>query len=116
MQHIGERARDVPIAAHVRDVAVRLILAMHPDHATALPTVRQYLCYGASPRGAQALVPAGKVRALVDGCIIAAVEDIHALARPALRHRGVRNFEGEADATATDDTIAAALHSVGRRA
>lgn len=116
VERMGELARDVPIASHVRDVAVRLILATHPDHATAPPTVRHYVRYGASPRGAQALVLAGKVRALLDGRFNVAAEDIHALAKPALRHRVVRNFEGEAEAISTDDIITAALNSVGPRA
>ena len=88
--------RAVPVAAPVRDYASAIILATHPDHQTASPLVKKYVRYGASPRGAQTMVLGGKVLALVDGRYNVAFADVRRMARPALRHRLILNFEGEA--------------------
>jgi MoxR-like ATPase len=108
-------AREVPIASHVRDYVVRLLLATHPDSATAPTAVRKYVRYGASPRGAQAIVLAAKIRALLEGRLNVAFEDVRALAIPALRHRVVLNFEGEAEGLATDEVIEDVLAKTGER-
>jgi MoxR-like ATPase len=108
-------AREVPIASHVRDYVVRLLLATHPDSATAPTAVRKYVRYGASPRGAQAIVLAAKIRALLEGRLNVAFEDVRALAIPALRHRVVLNFEGEAEGVATDEVIEDVLAKTGER-
>ena len=100
-QHV---AREVPIAEHVLRYAARLITATHPDR-TELDSVRSYVRYGASPRGLQTLVLAGKVRALLEGRFNVAFDDIAAVARPALRHRVFLQFEAEADAVTTDQII-----------
>ncbi|MDQ6876667.1 MAG: AAA family ATPase [Candidatus Dormibacteraeota bacterium] len=97
-------AREVPIAEHVLRYAGRLIIATHPSR-TELDTVRRYVRYGASPRGLQTLVLAGKVRALLDGRYNVAFEDLTAVARPALRHRVFLQFEAEADGVTTDQII-----------
>jgi len=97
-------AREVPIAEHVLRYAARLIIATHPDR-TELDTVRRYVRYGASPRGLQTLVLAGKVRALLEGRFNVAFEDLAAVARPALRHRIFLQFEAEADSVTTDQLI-----------
>jgi len=89
--------REVPIASHVRDYAVRIVLATHPESSLAPENVRRYVRYGASPRGAQALVLAGKIRALLAGRYNVAFEDIASIAPAALRHRIILNFEAEAD-------------------
>jgi MoxR-like ATPase len=102
-------AREVPIASHVREFAVRLVLSTHPSSEAAPDPVRQFVRFGASPRGAQALVLAGKIRALLDGRYSVAYEDIQAVAAPALRHRIILNYEGEAEAVSTDAIVAAAL-------
>jgi len=78
--------REVPIAEHVLRYAGRLIIATHPNR-TELDSVRKYVRYGASPRGLQTMVLAGKVRALLEGRYNVAFEDLAAIARPALRHR-----------------------------
>jgi MoxR-like ATPase len=88
--------REVPIASHVRDYAVRLVLATHPQAPQAPAIVKQYVRYGSSPRGVQSLVLAGKVKALFDGRFNVSFDDIHAIAVPCLRHRLILNFEGEA--------------------
>ena len=108
-------AREVPIASHVRDYVVRLLLATHPDSATAPAAVRKYVRYGASPRGAQAIVLASKIRALLEGRLNVAFEDVRALAAPALRHRIVLNFEGEAEGLNTDEIVGEVLSKIGER-
>jgi len=106
--------RQVPAARAVKDYAARLILATHPDHPSAVPLARQYLRFGSSPRGAQALVLAGKVRALMQGRLNASCEDLQAVALPALRHRLLLNFEGQAEGITSDQIIAQLLEQVPR--
>ncbi len=98
--------RDVPIAKPVQSYAIRLVLGSHPNspHATAM--VNKYVRYGASPRAAQALVVGGKIRALLNNRLHVSAEDIRALAMPALRHRILLNFEGEAEQIDTDRIVA----------
>lgn len=98
-------ARDVPVGERVLQMAARVVLATHPESEYAPDSVRQYVRYGASPRGGQALIAAGKVRALMEGRYNVAFEDIEALACPALRHRFFLNFEGEAQGLSTDQLI-----------
>jgi MoxR-like ATPase len=98
--------RDVPIAAHVEKYAARLLLATHPGSGYETPMVKQYVKYGGSPRGLQAMILGGKVRALLDQRYNVSVEDIKHVAAPALRHRLILNFEGEAEEVRTDAIIA----------
>jgi MoxR-like ATPase len=105
-------ARSVPIAPHVTAYAVSVLAATHPDNARAPELVREYVRYGGSPRGAQALVLAGKIQALLDGRFNVAVDDIRAVALPALRHRVIRNFEGEAEGITSDAIVRAVLEAV----
>ncbi len=104
--------RQVPVASHVKDYAVRLVLASHPKTETAAPIVNQYLRFGSSPRGAQTLLLGGKVRALADGRFNVSFEDIEAVAAPALRHRFIPNFEAEAEGVTTDHVVAEILKHV----
>jgi MoxR-like ATPase len=97
-------AREVPIADHVLRYAARLIMATHPNRSE-LDSVRKYVRYGASPRGLQTLVLAGKVRALLEGRYNVAFEDLAAVAHPALRHRVFLQFEADADSITTDQII-----------
>ncbi|TVQ54364.1 MAG: AAA family ATPase [Phycisphaerales bacterium] len=97
--------RRVIIAPHVQDYAVRMVMATHPGGELATPQVNKFLRFGASPRAAQTLVLAGKVKALLDGRANVSVEDIRASALPALRHRCLLNFEGEAEGKTTDEII-----------
>lgn len=97
--------REVPVAPHVQEHAVHLVLGTHPDNEFATDEVKQYVRYGSSPRGAQALILASKVRALLEGRFHVAFEDIDFVARPALRHRMILNFEGQAEGIETDDLI-----------
>jgi len=97
--------RQVVIAPHIQDYAVRLVLATHPQGSLATPTVNQFLRFGASPRAAQAMVLAGKVRALLDGRANVSIDDIRAAVLPAMRHRCLLNFEGEAEGKTTDEIL-----------
>jgi MoxR-like ATPase len=108
--------REVPVASHVKDYAVRLVLATHPRTDTAAPIATQYLRFGSSPRGGQTLILAGKVRALTQGRFNVSFDDIEAVAAPALRHRLIPNFEAEAEGITTDHIIAQILKDVPRDA
>ncbi len=105
-------AREVPIAAHVTTYAARLVQSTHPDGPAAPPDVRQFVRYGASPRGLQALVLAGKIRALLDGRHNVAVEDIQASVLPALRHRLILNYEGQAEDVTPDRLLGEVMRAV----
>ena len=105
-------ARAVPIAPHVTAYAVTLLAATHPDNARAPGLVRDYVRYGGSPRGAQALVTGGKIFALLDGRFNVSTDDIRAVALPALRHRIILNFEGEAEGITSESVIRAILDAV----
>src|SRR6266511_3096065 len=100
-----ELVREVPMASHVRDLAATIVLASHPQWERAPDATRRFVRYGASPRGAQALVLGAKVRALSDGRYNVSVEDVRAMALPALRHRIILNFEGEAEGVDVDRLI-----------
>src|SRR5262252_2756306 len=106
--------REVPVASHVKDYAVRLVLATHPKTETAAPISSQYLRFGSSPRGGQTLILAGKVRALTQGRFNVSFDDITAVAASALRHRLIPNFEAEAEGITTDHIIAQILKDVPR--
>jgi MoxR-like ATPase len=103
-------AREVPVASHVKEYAARLVLATHPQNGS--PVARKYLRYGASPRGAQSLVLAGKILALVKGRYNVAFSDIREAAAPALRHRLILNFEAEAEGVRPDALIEKILAEV----
>jgi MoxR-like ATPase len=108
--------REVPVASHVKDYAVRLVLATHPKTETASPIASQYLRFGSSPRGGQTVMLAGKVRALMQGRFNVSFDDIEAVTTAALRHRLILNFEAEAEAITTDHIIGQILRDVPRDA
>ncbi len=108
--------REVPVAAHVQDYAVRLIMATHPGTPSAAPEATRYLRFGSSPRGGQALLLAGKVSALAHGRFNVSFEDIESAVAPALRHRLILNFEAEAEGLTTDNVIDAVRKHVPRDA
>ena len=105
LQGMIETARAVPVATHIKEYAVQLLLATHPDQEDAPEAVRKYVRYGASPRGLQALILTAKALALMDGRYNVSLEDIQAVAFPALRHRMILNFDGLADGITTDELI-----------
>ncbi|CAN5394115.1 MoxR family ATPase [soil metagenome] len=98
-------ARDVPIASHVMAYAIRLLRGTHPETERVPEIVKTYVRYGASPRGAQAMVLGAKIHALLDGRFNVAYGDVQAVAAPALRHRVILNFEGEAEGISTDSVV-----------
>ena len=105
-------ARGVPIARHVTEAAARIIRATHPDDPMAPELVRRYVRYGASPRGMQALILAGKIHALLDGRFNVALDDLRAVAYPALRHRLILNFEAQAEGISADTVITKVVEQV----
>src|SRR3954463_16438183 len=116
LSELMQVVRNVPVATHVKDYAVRLVLATHPKTDTASPISNQYLRFGSSPRGGQTLILAGKVRALTQGRFNVSFDDIEAVTMPALRHRLIPNFEAEAEGITTDHIIAQVLRDVPRDA
>ena len=102
-------ARDVPIASHVMAYAIRILRGTHPDTERVPEIVKAFVRYGASPRGAQALVLGAKIHALLDGRFNVAYGDVQAVATPALRHRVILNFEGEAEGIGTDAVVRAII-------
>jgi MoxR-like ATPase len=106
--------REVAVAAHVRAFAVSLLEATHPEHASAPALVKRYVRFGASPRGAQACLLAAKGRALIAGRFHVAIDDLREVARPALRHRLILNFEGDADGISSDRVLTEVLDHLPR--
>jgi MoxR-like ATPase len=105
-------ARDVAVARHVQDYAVRLLEATHRDRQGATELVKRYVRFGASPRGAQATLIAAKVRALFQGRFHVSSQDVREVWKPALRHRIILNFEGEAEGVTTDRVLDEVLAKV----
>jgi MoxR-like ATPase len=106
-------AREVPIAEHVLAYAGRLVTSTHPDR-TEMEKVKRYVRFGASPRGLQTLVLAGKVRALLEGRFNVAFDDLAAVAHAALRHRIFLRFEAEADEVTADQIIDEIVEKIDR--
>jgi MoxR-like ATPase len=102
---LRKMVRSVVIARHVKDYAVRIVLATHADNAMAPPLTRRYVRHGASPRGLLSMILAAKAFALFQGRLNVSFEDLEAAATPALRHRILLNFEGEAEGVDVDDLI-----------
>lgn len=109
---MGRLLREVPVDRPVQDYLIRIVRATHPGNEDAPEMARKYVRYGASPRGAQAILAAARAKALLDGRFHVATTDVAAVAVPALRHRVLLSFEGEAEGVPTDDVIAAVLKKV----
>ncbi|MEZ4531151.1 MAG: MoxR family ATPase [Thermomicrobiales bacterium] len=109
---MGRLAREVPIASGVSEYVVRLVMASHPENPRATQSIRRYVRYGVSPRGAQAIVLGAKIRALTQGRLNVAYDDIRAVALPALRHRIILNFEAESNDVSSDDVLRGLLSEV----
>jgi MoxR-like ATPase len=104
--------RQVPVARTVQDLAIRAVMATHPEDAAATAKVKRFVRFGASPRGAQAVLMGAKIRAVMQGRFAASAADVRASALPALRHRLIMNFEGEAEGVRADDVLAEVLASL----
>lgn len=105
-------AREVPIASHVLNYAARLISATHPGGKETPAITQQYVRYGASPRGMQTMILAGKILALLDGRYNVAFADLKQAALPALRHRVILNFEAQAEGVSNDDVVRGIVEAV----
>ena len=110
--NMQDLARSVPIANHVTEFAARLLTASHPDNPSSPSVIQKYVHVGASPRGMQAMILAGKINALLDGRFNVAYDDIRNAAKPALRHRIILNFEAQAEGIDPDEIITALLEAV----
>jgi len=108
--------RGVILAKHVQDYVVRLTLATHPDGPYSLPVTNKFLRWGASPRGAQAMALAAKVRALLEGRFNVSFEDVRRVFLPALRHRVILNFEAQAEGTEADEVLLEILEQLPEKA
>lgn len=109
---MSQLARSIPIADDVRRYAVSLILATHPENELAVESTRQYVRFGASPRGLQAMILGAKIRAILDSRYHVARDDLRETAKTVLRHRMILNFEGQAEGILTDDVIHKILQEV----
>jgi MoxR-like ATPase len=107
---LQQLVRNIVIARHVKQYAVRLVLATHADNAAATGMTRRYVRHGSSPRGVLSLILIAKAFALFDGRMNVSFDDLKAAALPALRHRILLNFEGEAEAVDIDELIAEIVH------
>ncbi|MEX0714863.1 MAG: MoxR family ATPase [Pirellulales bacterium] len=108
--------REVILAPHVQDYVVRLTLATHPGGPYALPITNRYIRWGASPRGAQAVALASKVRALLEGRYNVSFEDVRRVYLPAMRHRVLLNFEAQAEGIGSDMVLLDLLEGVSEKA
>ncbi len=111
IMEMRELVRKVPLARQIQDYAVRVVLATHPDNPEATPQSKKFMRYGASPRGLQSVILAAKIRALLEGRYAVAIDDIRHVAPPALRHRMIMNFEGEAEGIEPDAILAEILRA-----
>jgi len=102
----------VIIAPHVQDYIVRLTLATQPNGPFAVPITNQYLRWGSSPRGAQTVTLAAKVRALLSGRYNVSFDDIRRVYLPAMRHRVILNFEAAAEGIEPDQVLADIMKKV----
>jgi MoxR-like ATPase len=105
-------ARQIPIADELRRYGIDVVLATHPEKPQSTDLTNRYVRFGSSPRGAQTIILAAKIRALLDHRYHVSREDIKAVAKPALRHRLILNFEGQAEHISTDDIIENVLQEV----
>lgn len=108
--------RSVPAADHVIDYASRLVVSLHPENETATDQVKRFVRLGPSPRGAQALALAGRVAALIEGRHNLSIDDIQAIALPALRHRLVLTIDAERQNVSPDDIVRGAIEALPREA
>ena len=107
-------AKDVPVLPEITDYAVKLVAATHPELDSAPSCTKKYVKYGASPRAAQALITAAKVRALMEGRYNVSYDDVKTLAYPVLRHRVKLSYAALSDKLTVDDTITQLLNEVKR--
>jgi len=108
--------REVLVAPHVQEFAIQLVMATQPEQTDAHELAKKYIRYGSSPRGAQALVECGRVRALMRGRYHLSLEDVDAVAAAVLRHRIILNFDAHADGQTPDSILTAIIRGVAEHA
>jgi len=108
--------REVLVAPHVQDYAIQMVMATQPEQAEAHDMAKRYVRYGSSPRGAQALVECGRVRALVKGRFHLSIEDVEHVAAAVLRHRIILNFDAHADGETPETILGAIIKAVTAQA
>jgi MoxR-like ATPase len=111
---MGKLALNTPVASHISRYVAQLIVSTHPESESAPQMVKDFVRYGASPRGAQALILGAKVNALLEGRFNVAFDDVNAIAAPALRHRLLLNFEGMAEGINTDAIVTEIIKTTQR--
>jgi MoxR-like ATPase len=111
---LRDLSRQIPIADEVRRYAILIVMGTHPEHEAATAMVRQFVRYGSSPRGAQALILCAKIKAVLDGRFHVCKDDLKSVAHAVLRHRVMLNFEGQAEAVKVDSIIDDLLEHVGQ--
>jgi MoxR-like ATPase len=109
---LAKLARQIPIAEDIRRYGIAIVLATHPENELATDMSRRFVRYGSSPRGAQAMILAAKIRAILDKRYHVSRDDLRAVASPALRHRLILNFEGQAEGVQPDAVITNILDNV----
>jgi MoxR-like ATPase len=109
---LQELAREIPLASHVSDYAVRLVLASHPELPEAADTAKRNIRFGASPRAAQAMIMGSKIHAVLAGRVNVSFDDVRRVALPALRHRLILNYEADAKGVTADRVVAELLATV----
>jgi MoxR-like ATPase len=113
IMEMRQLARQIPVGSDVRQFAIDLVLATHSDQPSATEMVRQYVRFGSSPRGAQALILYAKVLAILDGRVNVAKEDLVHAAHAVLRHRMILSFQGQAEGISADHIIDDILRHLG---
>ena len=112
IMQMGRLLREVPIDSSVQNHLVKVVRATHPDDPNSPDSVKKFVRYGSSPRGAQAILSAARARALLDGRFHVATEDVNRMALPALRHRVMLSFEGEAEGMSTDAVVESVIDTI----
>lgn len=107
-----QMVKEVLVADEMMEYAVNLVVATNPNHPDALPEIKQFVQYGSGPRGLQSIIRLAKARALVNGRFHVSIADIKSVAKPALRHRMLLNYEGEASEKTNDDLIETILKHI----
>jgi MoxR-like ATPase len=113
---LQQLAREIPVASHVADYAVRLVLATHPEVSEGVETARQNVRFGASPRAAQTIILAAKIHAVLAGRFNVSFDDVRRVVLPSLRHRLILTYEAEARGMTTDRVVAELLSAVPEQA
>ena len=111
---MSKLSRQIPIANEVRQHAIAIVMATHPEDERAASITKKYVRFGASPRGAQAMILAAKIRAILDHRYHVAREDLRDVAPAMLRHRLILNFEGQAEGVSTDTVIQQVLEDCAK--